>query len=60
MLNIDDLVSTLLLEEMKWKTMDGQTEDALSVRGQSTNINKIYLLGAYVNLKLGLDLQDNM
>jgi hypothetical protein len=32
-LNIDDLVASLLSKEMRWKTMDTQTKDALSLRG---------------------------
>ena len=39
-LNFDDIVSALLSEEMRWRNMEGQNGDALSVRGRSQNINK--------------------
>jgi hypothetical protein len=34
-LSFDDVVSSLLLEDMRWKNMEGQSTDALFVRGQS-------------------------
>ena len=39
-LNFDDIVSTLLSEEMRRRNMEGQNGDALSVRGRSQNRNK--------------------
>ena len=39
-LNFDDIVSALLLEEMRRRNMEGQNGDALSVRGRSQNRNK--------------------
>ena len=41
-LKFDEKVSSLLLEEMRWKTMDNHSMDALSVRGlpQERNKNK--------------------
>eukprot|EP00253_Pinus_taeda_P005141 PITA_05141 len=36
----DEIVSALLTEEMRWKNMDNQNGDALSVRGWSQNRNK--------------------
>ena len=34
-LNFDDILSTLLSEEMRWRNMKGQNGDALSVQGRS-------------------------
>ena len=34
-LQFDEIVSALLTEEMRWKNMDIQNGDALSVRGRS-------------------------
>lgn len=31
--NLDDVVTTFLLEEMRWKNMEGSTPEALSVIG---------------------------
>ena len=39
-LNFDDIVSTLLSEEMRRRNMEGENGDALSVRGRSQNRNK--------------------
>eukprot|EP00253_Pinus_taeda_P022692 PITA_22692 len=39
-LQFDEIVSALLTEEMRWKNMDNQNGDALSVRGRSQNRNK--------------------
>ena len=39
-LNFDDIVSALLSEEMRWRNMEGQNGDALSIRGRSQNKNK--------------------
>jgi len=39
-LQFDEIVSSLLAEEMRRKNMEGENGDALSVRGQSENINK--------------------
>ena len=33
-LNFDDIVSALLLKEMRWRNMEGQNGDALSVQGR--------------------------
>ena len=32
-LNLDDVVTSLLMEEIRWKNMEGLTKDALMVRG---------------------------
>jgi hypothetical protein len=34
-LSFDDVVSSLLSEEMRWKNMEGQSTDALFARGHS-------------------------
>eukprot|EP00253_Pinus_taeda_P002681 PITA_02681 len=39
-LQFDEIVSALLTEEMRWKNMESQNGDALSVRGRSQNRNK--------------------
>ena len=39
-LHFDEIVSALLIEEMRLKNMDNQNGDALSVRGRSQNRNK--------------------
>jgi len=39
-LHFDEIVSSLSMEEMRWKNMESQNGDALSVRGQSQNGNK--------------------
>ena len=39
-LQFDEIVSALLMEEMRWKNMENQNGDALSVRGRSQNRNK--------------------
>ena len=39
-LKINDVVATLLSEEMRRKTMDGSTPEALSLRGRSVNRKK--------------------
>eukprot|EP00253_Pinus_taeda_P026967 PITA_26967 len=39
-LQFDEIVSALLKEEMRWKNMESQNDDAFSVRGWSQNRNK--------------------
>eukprot|EP00253_Pinus_taeda_P017580 PITA_17580 len=39
-LQFDEIVSALLKKDMRWKNMDNQNGDALSVRGRSQNRNK--------------------
>lgn len=39
-LKLNNVVATLLSEEMRWKNMEGLTLEALSVRGQSINRKK--------------------
>jgi len=39
-LHFDEIVSALLMDEMRWKNMESQNGDSLSVRGRSQNINK--------------------
>jgi hypothetical protein len=39
-LNFDEVVSSLLLEEMRWKNMEGQSTDTLFERGRSQEINR--------------------
>jgi hypothetical protein len=48
-LKFDDVVSSLLSEEMRKKTMDSQSTNALSVRGHSLDINKIKSLSGRSN-----------
>jgi hypothetical protein len=33
-LNLEDMIASLLSKEMRWKAMEGSTEDALMMRGQ--------------------------
>jgi len=45
-LQFDEIVSSLLTEEMRWKNMESQNGDALSVRGRSQNKQtKSHLVG---------------
>jgi hypothetical protein len=39
-LSFDDVVSSLLSEEMRWKNMEGQSTDALFARGCSQKRNR--------------------
>jgi hypothetical protein len=39
-LKFDDVVASLLSKEMRWKTMDSQSMDALSIRGHPQDRNK--------------------
>jgi hypothetical protein len=39
-LKFDEVVSSLLLEEMRWKNMEGQSIDALFARGRSQERNR--------------------
>jgi hypothetical protein len=39
-LSFDDVVSSLLSEEMRWKNMEGQSTDALFARGRSQDRNR--------------------
>jgi hypothetical protein len=39
-LKFDEVVSSLLSEEMRWKNMEGQSTDALFARGCSQEINR--------------------
>eukprot|EP00253_Pinus_taeda_P030795 PITA_30795 len=39
-LQFDEIVSSLLMEEMRWKNMESQNGDALSIRGWSQKRNK--------------------
>jgi hypothetical protein len=39
-LKFDEVVSSLLLEEMRWKNMEGQSTDALFARGRSQERNR--------------------
>eukprot|EP00253_Pinus_taeda_P035675 PITA_35675 len=39
-LHFDEIVSSLLTEEMRWKNMESQNDDALSIRGRTHNRNK--------------------
>ena len=39
-LHFDEIVSSLLMDEMRWKSMESHNGYALSVRGQSQNRNK--------------------
>jgi hypothetical protein len=39
-LNFDEVVSSLLLVEMRWKNMEGQSTDALFARGHSQERNR--------------------
>ena len=44
-LKFDEIVSSLLLEEMRWKNMDNNSMDALSMRGRPRREIKIKDLG---------------
>ena len=39
-LKFDEVVSSLLSEEMRWKNMEGQNKDALFARGRSQERNR--------------------
>ena len=39
-LQFQEIVSSLLTQEMRWKNMESQNGDALSIRGKSKNKNK--------------------
>lgn len=39
-LNFDDVVASLLSKEMRWKSMDSSTKDALFVRGRTVDKSK--------------------
>jgi hypothetical protein len=53
-LNFDDLVSSLLLEEMRRNNMEGQSIDVLFSRGRSQE--RIVLTSQVGDLSLGVDL----
>ena len=50
-LKFDDIVESLLAEEMRWKTMDSWRTYALFVRGYKKYINKISIYRGDLNLK---------
>jgi hypothetical protein len=39
-LKFDEVVSSLLSKEMRWKNMEGRSTDALFARGHSQEINR--------------------
>ena len=55
-LQFDEIVSSLLMEEMRWKNMEIQNGDALSVRGWSQNRKKIRHRVGDLNLEGDLNL----
>jgi hypothetical protein len=48
-LALEDVVTSLLLEEMRRKNMEGSTKDALLVRGQSVDRDKGIFFGRNFN-----------
>ena len=60
-LKYEDVVSSLLSEEMRWKRMDSHSRDDLFVRGHTQDRNPGKLSGGgYVNLQVDLSLQKNL
>jgi hypothetical protein len=49
-LKYEDVVSSLLSEEMRWKSMDGHSTDALFVRGRTQDKNLGKPSGGDINL----------
>ena len=59
-LQFDEIVSSLLRDEMRMKNMESQNGDALSVRGRSQNRNKNKSSSGDLNLEGDLNLQENL
>jgi hypothetical protein len=62
-LKYEDVVSSLLSEEMRWKSMDSQSTDALFVRGRTQDMNPGKPSGGGggdLNLQVDLSLQENL
>jgi len=58
-LNFEYVVSSLLSKEMRWKNMDSQIMDALSIRGHSWDKNKNKSSWGRSNIEVDLNLQEN-
>jgi hypothetical protein len=60
-LKYEDVVSSLLSKDMRGKSMDSHSKDALFVRGRpkDRDTNKS-LRGGNLNLKVGLNPQENL
>ena len=59
-LKYEDVVSSLLSEEMRRKSMDGHSTDALFVRGHTQDMNPGKSSGGDLNLQVDLSLQENL
>jgi hypothetical protein len=59
-LKYEDVVSSLLSEEMRWKTMDGHSTYVLFVRGHTQDRTLGKSLGGDINLSVDLSLQENL
>ena len=57
-LKFDEVVSSLLSEEMRQKTMDNHSMDSLSMRGRPRRETKIKDPGGYLNLRVDLNSQE--
>jgi hypothetical protein len=55
-LKFDDVVASLLLDEMRLKTMDSQSTYVLSLRGRPQDRNKYKSLGGDLNLEVDLNI----
>jgi hypothetical protein len=59
-LKYEDVVSSLLFEEMRWKSMDGHSTYALFVRGRTQDRNPGKSPGGDLNLQVDLSPQENI
>ena len=59
-LKYEDVVSSLLSEEMRWKSMDSHSTDALFVRGRTQDRNPSKSSRGDLNLRVYLSLQENI
>jgi hypothetical protein len=59
-LKYEDLVSSLLSEEMRWKSMDSHSTDVLFVIGHTQDRNIGKPSGGDLNLQVDLSLQENL
>jgi hypothetical protein len=55
-LKYEDVISSLLSEEMRWKSMDSHSTDALFVRGHTQDRNPGKPSGGDLNLQVDLSL----
>jgi hypothetical protein len=54
-LTLEDVVASLLLEEMRWKNMEGSTKDALVVRGRLVDKGKGKFFVERLSLRVDLN-----